>query len=72
MIGDHTIPSALPHQTVLEVELRGIVEAILAGKINGQAELRRPRRKSHPGWAWPPCPAMPISWARQGLGNERL
>ena len=44
MIGDDTIPSALPHQTVLEVELRGIVEAILAGKINGQAELEAAKK----------------------------
>ena len=45
MIGDDTIPSALPHQTVLEVELRGIVEAILAGKINGQAELEAAKKE---------------------------
>jgi len=44
MIGDDTIPSALPHQTVLEVELRGIVEAILAGKINGQPELEAAKK----------------------------
>ncbi|MGV8128157.1 MAG: tRNA uridine(34) 5-carboxymethylaminomethyl modification radical SAM/GNAT enzyme Elp3 [Methanothrix sp.] len=44
MISDDTIPSALPHQTVLEVELRGIVEAILAGKINGQAELEAAKK----------------------------
>ncbi len=44
MIGDDTVSSALPHQTALEVELRGIVEAILAGKINGQAELEAAKK----------------------------
>jgi elongator complex protein 3 len=44
MIGADIVSSPLPHQTVLEVELRGIVEAILAGKINGQAELEAAKK----------------------------
>jgi len=46
MIGDHTVPSTFPHQTALEVELRGIVEAILAGKINSQAELEAAKKEA--------------------------
>ena len=44
MIGDAGAPLSLPDQKALEVELRGIVEAILASKINSQAELEAAKK----------------------------
>ena len=44
MIGDAVGLASLPDQAALEVELRGIVEAILAGKINSQAELEAAKK----------------------------
>jgi elongator complex protein 3 len=46
MIGDQTGPSTISHQNALEAELRGIVEAILAGKINTQSELESAKKEA--------------------------
>jgi elongator complex protein 3 len=46
MIGDHTGPSTISHQKAVDAELRGIVEAILAGKINTQADLESAKKEA--------------------------
>ena len=46
MIGDGGVLSSLQDPKALEIELRGIVEAILAGEIQSQAELESAKKEA--------------------------
>jgi len=46
MIGNGTVNFSLPEHRALEIELRGIVEAILAGEICSQADLESAKKEA--------------------------
>ena len=73
MIGNGTVNFSLPQQKALENELRGIVEAILAGEICSQADLERAKKEASSRLALSTLPSnADILGRATGEEKERL